>query len=83
MVTSFDLEARRLNAIREPLLYRIAVASLIWNHGRESVRQALIREAERNGVMSIALAPRWRERRPAGVEDGERGAPPPHCRGPG
>jgi hypothetical protein len=67
MKESLELEARRLNAIREPLLYRIAVASLISHHGREAVRQALICEAERSGVISIALAPRWRERRRAPV----------------
>ena len=63
MILLLDLEARRINEIREPLLYRIAVGSLIHGHGREAVRQAFIREAERNGTISIALAPRWRERR--------------------
>lgn len=67
MTVSLDLEARRLNAIREPLLYRIAVASLIWRHGREAVRQAFICEAERNGTASIDLAPQRRERRRAPV----------------
>jgi hypothetical protein len=58
MITNLDLEARRLNAIREPLLYRIAIAGLIWRHGREAVRHALVREAQRNDVLSIALAPK-------------------------
>jgi hypothetical protein len=62
-MTSLDLEARRLNAIREPVLYRVALAGLIHHHGRDAVRQAFIREAEREGVTSIALAPRWREPR--------------------
>ena len=61
---TLDLEARRINEIREPLLYRIAVGGLIYGHGREAVRQAFIREAEREGAASIALAAHWRERRP-------------------
>jgi transcription-repair coupling factor (superfamily II helicase) len=60
---NLDLEVRRLNAIGEPLLYRIDVATLISHHGRETVRAAFIREAERIGVVSIARAPRWREPR--------------------
>ena len=60
------LEARRLNAIGDPLLYRIGVAGLVAHHGREAVRQAFIREAARDGAVSIAMAPAWRlpRRRP-------------------
>jgi hypothetical protein len=62
-VRDLDLEVRRLNAIGEPLLYRIDVAGLISHHGREAVRAALVRDAERVGVVSIARASRWREPR--------------------
>jgi hypothetical protein len=58
-----DLEVRRLNAIDEPLLHRIDVAGLIAGHGRETVRAAFVREAERIGAVSIVRAPRWREPR--------------------
>jgi hypothetical protein len=57
-----DLEVRRLTAA-EPLLCRIEVAGLISHYGREAVRAALIREAERIGAVSIARASRWREPR--------------------
>jgi hypothetical protein len=68
---NLDLEVRRLNAVDEPLLYRIDVASLISRHGREVVRAALIHEAERIGAVSIARAPRWREpRRPPTLKAG-------------
>jgi hypothetical protein len=60
MTVSLELEARRINAIREPLLYRIAVAGLISHFGRETVRAAFVHEAERDGVVSIAQAARWR-----------------------
>jgi len=71
MIVDLSLEARRLNAIGDPLLYRIGVAGLISHHGRETVRQAFIREAEREGVMSIAMAPGWRlTRRPFEREAG-------------
>jgi hypothetical protein len=62
-IPDLDLEVRRLNALGESLLYRIDVAGLITHHGREAVRAAFIREAERIGVVSIARAPRWREPR--------------------
>jgi hypothetical protein len=62
-VLDLDLEVRRLNALDEPLLYRIDVAGLIARNGRETVRAAFIREAERIGATSIARAPRWREPR--------------------
>jgi hypothetical protein len=69
--SDLDLEVRRLNAIDEPLLYRIDVAGLISHHGREAVRAAFVREAERVGVVSIARAPRWREpRRPPALKTG-------------
>jgi hypothetical protein len=54
------LEARRLNAVGDPLLYRIGVAGLISRYGRETVRQTFIREAARDGAVSIAMAPGWR-----------------------
>jgi transcription-repair coupling factor (superfamily II helicase) len=60
MTVDLALEARRLNAIGDPLLYRIGVAGLIARHDRETVRQAFVREAARDGVVSIALAPDWR-----------------------
>jgi hypothetical protein len=63
IVPDLDLEVRQLNAIDEPLLYRIGVAGLISHYGRETVRDAFIREAERSGVASIAQAPHWREPR--------------------
>ncbi len=60
MIVDLSLEARSLNAIGDPLLYRIGVAGLISHHGRKTVRQAFIREAERDGAVSIATAPGWR-----------------------
>jgi hypothetical protein len=63
VITDLDLEVRRLNAVGEPLLHRIDVGGLIARHGREAVRAAFIREAERFGAVSIARAPRWRESR--------------------
>jgi hypothetical protein len=64
-------EARRINAIGDPLLYRIGVAGLISHYGRETVRQAFIREAARDGAVSIATAPDWRQtRRPFEREAG-------------
>jgi hypothetical protein len=63
MTPNLDLEVRQLNAIDEPLLYRIDVAGLISHYGRETVRAAFIREAERIGAISIARASRWREPR--------------------
>jgi hypothetical protein len=62
-MTNLDLEVRRLNAVDEPLLYRIDVASLISHYGHGPVRAAFVREAERIGAVSIARAPRWREPR--------------------
>ena len=72
MTVDLALEARRLNAIGDPLLYRIGVAGLISHHGRETVRQAFIREAERDGAVSIATSPGWRlpRRRPVAREAG-------------
>jgi hypothetical protein len=63
MTVDLEIEARQLNAIDEPLSYRLAVASLITRHGRDAVRRALMREADRAGAVSIASAPRWREPR--------------------
>jgi hypothetical protein len=63
MIVDLSLEAQSLNAIGDPLLYRIGVAGLISNHGRKTVRQAFIREAERDGAVSIATAPGWRLQR--------------------
>jgi hypothetical protein len=63
MTLDLTLEVRRLNAIDEPLLFRIDVAGLVARYGREAVRAAFIREAESIGVVSIAQAPRWREPR--------------------
>jgi hypothetical protein len=60
MIVDLPLEARRLNAIGDPLLYRIGVAGLISCYGRDTVRQAFIREAARDGAVSIAIAPGWR-----------------------
>jgi hypothetical protein len=58
--------ARRLNAIGDPLLYRIGDAGLISRYGREAVRQSFICEATRDGAVSIATASGWRlpRRRP-------------------
>jgi hypothetical protein len=65
------LEARCPNAVGDPLLYRIGVAGLISRYGRETVRQALIREATRDGAVSIAMAAGWRlTRRPVEREAG-------------
>jgi hypothetical protein len=66
MTVDLALEARRLNAIGDPLLYRIGVAGLISHYGREVVRQAFIFEAARVGTVSIATASAWRlpRRRP-------------------
>ena len=61
-VVNLDLEVRRLDAT-EPLLCRIEVAGLISRYGREAVRAAFIREAERIGAVSTARALRWREPR--------------------
>ena len=63
MTLDLTLEVRRLNAVGEPLLYRIDVASLVARYGREAVRAAFVREAARIGVASIAQAARWREPR--------------------
>jgi hypothetical protein len=63
MIVDLSLEARRLNALGDPLLYRIGVAGLISHHGRKTVRQAFIREAERDGTVSIATAAGWRLQR--------------------
>ncbi len=73
MIVDLSLEARRLNAIGDPLLYRIGVAGLISHHGREMVRRAFIREAARVGVVSIAMAPAWRlpRRHPLSGKQGE------------
>jgi hypothetical protein len=57
MTVDLVLEARHLNAIGDPLLYRIGVAGLISHYGREAVRRAFIREAARAGAVSIAMAP--------------------------
>jgi hypothetical protein len=71
MIPDLDLEVRQLNAADEPLLCRIEVAALISHHGREAVRAAFIREAERIGAVSIARAPQWREpRRPPTLKAG-------------
>jgi hypothetical protein len=71
MTIDLDLEVRRLNAIGEPLLYRIGVAGLISHHGRESVRAAFMRNAAGTGVTSIAAAAKWRElRRPVALKAG-------------
>jgi hypothetical protein len=65
MIVDLALETRRLNAIGDPLLYRIGVAGLISHYDRETVAQAFIREAARDGAVSIATAPGWRlPRRP-------------------
>jgi hypothetical protein len=58
MIVDLAFEARRLNTIGDPLLYRIGVAGLISRYGRETVRQVLIREAahvDRDGA-GLALA---------------------------
>lgn len=65
MIVDLALETRRLNAIGDPLLYRIGVAGLISHYDRETVAQAFIREAARDGAVSIATVPGWRlPRRP-------------------
>jgi hypothetical protein len=61
MTVDLEIVARRLNAIDEPLSYRLAV--VITRYGREAVRGALMKEAARAGAVSIASAPRWREPR--------------------
>ena len=71
MIDDLSLETRRLNAVGDPLLYRIGVAGLISRYGRETVRQAFIRDAAGDGVVSIAMAPGWRlTRRPFEREAG-------------
>jgi hypothetical protein len=57
----FDLksEVRRLNAIGDSFLYRIALTGLLARYGTERVRRALIEEAADAGVISIAAAPGW------------------------
>lgn len=72
MIVDLALETRRLNAIGDPLLFRIGVAGLISCYGRETVRQAFICEAARDRTVSIAVAPGWRlpRRRPFEREAG-------------
>ena len=61
-----DLEAdvERLNRTDRSFLARIMLGGLFARYGRDRVRTELFRQAEANGVISIAASPRWY--RPAG-----------------
>ena len=47
---------QRFNAIGEPLLYRIGLAGLVSRFGADRVQIALVQDAARLGVVSIASA---------------------------
>jgi len=57
-----QVQVVRLNTIGDPLLYAVMLAGLIGQHGRARVRQALIDEADKMGVISIAASEGWCER---------------------
>ena len=59
MSSDLESEARRLNAIGDPLIFRIMLINLFARHGRDRVASVLIDEAARAGAISIAVAPRW------------------------
>jgi hypothetical protein len=64
MVFDPQVDVRRLNAIGDPLLYRIGLAGLFSHYGIDRVRRALIEEAARAGTISIASATNWMRAEP-------------------
>ena len=63
MTSDLTTEVRLLNAIGEPLLFRIGLAGLISRFGADCVRRALVEDATHVGVISIASATGWRRLR--------------------
>jgi len=64
-----DLEAGvgQFNRTDGPFLARIMLGGLFARYGRDRVQAELLRQAEANGVISIAASPRWHRPRGSGA----------------
>ena len=54
-----EADVERLNRTDGSFLARIMLGGLFARYGRDRVRTELLRQAEANGVISIAASARW------------------------
>jgi hypothetical protein len=68
MISNVVTEARRLNAIGDPLLFRIGLVGLVARYGAAEVRRALIDDIPAGGgnIASIFASRNWR---PPGIRN--------------